>query len=286
MRVAGRRAGRESSDAGGGHGFTPGNTGREGARGVVQETTGAPAARLGVIVGVKSPAMKATSHRPVVLVTSLCVATALLAQEPPPAPENPAPGVGQARPLVPPPTGPVGEAPPLIDEEGRTVPPGAPAPGTTLAEPRLPRLGVGTLNIDALAVGGVDIALDPVNVIANFQQTPRSDQDVALADLRTRVDATSRALVELRARARAQGVPVEATLNSRLTAEMEQQEEALKRTLSTVPVANTDEEWRRVQSDISTQYSAYANAVRRVQMSLQTNAPEAPPETPQIPSQP
>lgn len=214
----------------------------------------------------------------------LLAAMPVLCGQTPPTPpeaaaaaEPPTPGAGQARREVQPPAGPSDPAGTFEPVRPENDLPGAqPQPGGrfSMADPRLPQLGVGTLNIDALAAGGVDAALDPRTAITTLQLTPRSEQDAALADLRTRVDATRRALIELRARARAQGLEVDADLRARLEADLENQEDALKRTLATAPVAQTDDDWRRLQSEISLQYEAFANAVRRVQLHLQATEPQ------------
>jgi hypothetical protein len=209
----------------------------------------------------------------------LGLTAAASAQVPPPesgAPGQPTPGAGQARRELQPPSGAAspspfpGATPPAATTSEATAP--------TAVNARLPQLGVGSLNIDALAAGGVDEALDPQGAMAAFNQASRSEQDVARADLRTRVDATRRALLELTARSRAQGVAVDSTQQGRMEAELEEREEVLKRTLGTTPVAQTDDEWRRLQAEVSTHYDAFANAVRRVQMNLQSQKADIPAE--------
>ncbi|HYC69818.1 MAG TPA: hypothetical protein VEB66_01340 [Opitutaceae bacterium] len=226
--------------------------------------------------------MKPSDLRPALVALCLAAVPAGIAQVPPPpiesgAPDEPTPGPGQARREIQPPSGPLVPSPfPAPDP---AAPPRAgEVSSPSAANPGLPQLGVGSLNIDALAAGGVDSALDPRATIANFNSAPRADQDVALADVRTRVDATRRALIELRARSRAEGAEVDSTRQGRLEAELEEQEEALKRTLATAPVAQTDDEWRRLQTEVSLQYEAYANAVRRVQLNLQSKEAEIPAE--------
>lgn len=226
--------------------------------------------------------MKPTAFRPALL--ALCLAAAPgLAQVPPTPPEGgaaaePTPGSGQARREAQPPSGPLVPSPlPSAGEADARAQPGAPV-APSAANSRLPQLGVGTLNLDALAAGGVDAALDPTAAVAALGRAPRTEQDAALADLRTRVDATRRALLELRARARAQGVQVDSATQGRLEADLEEQEEALKRTLGTAPVAPTDDEWQRLQAEVAAQYEAFANAVRRVQQNLQSHEAQTPAE--------
>lgn len=216
-------------------------------------------------------------------VVAICLAVAAGAQVPPPptesgAPDEPTPGSGQARRELQPPAGPSGPGPfPSIDQ-GETPAAAREAPGSSLANPRLPQLGVGSLNIDALAAGGIDHAVDLQAAVAALGRAPRSEQNVALADIRTRVDSTRRALLELIARSRAQGVEVDSTQQGQLEAELEEREDVLKRTISTAPVAETDDEWRRLQAEVSVQYQEFANAVRRVQQNLQSQEAETPAE--------
>ncbi|MBA4137235.1 MAG: hypothetical protein C0518_07970 [Opitutus sp.] len=149
-----------------------------------------------------------------------------------------------------------------------SVPPGSTNASTMLDANGNP-IAVSGASIDALAAAGVDVALDPATTVAAIRRADRTTQQAALAQVRTRIDATSRALTELRAQARANGVAAVDSNFDQAAAEIRNREDLLRDALRDAGSATSDEAWRQAQSQIATQYQAYAEAVRRAQQMLQ-----------------
>lgn len=147
------------------------------------------------------------------------------------------------------------------------VPPGSTNASTALDASGNP-IAVSGASIDALAAAGLDVALDPTATVTAIRRADRSTQQAALAQVRTRIDATSRALTELRAQARATGVATVDSNFDQAAAEIRTREDLLRDALREAGSASSDEAWRQAQSQIATHYQAYAEAVRRAQQML------------------
>lgn len=192
--------------------------------------------------------------------------------QPVPAPANP---------RLAPPTGPVTPVDPLSvpADATRARPANAASavtgvpPGSTNASIQLDANGnpiaVSGASLDALAAAGVDVALDPVNTVAGLRRTPFADSRATLEQVRLRVEATGRALTELRAQARANGVSTAGSNFDQVAAEIRTREELLRDALRDAGTATSEEAWRQAQHQVATHYQAYADAVRRAQQLLQ-----------------
>lgn len=193
--------------------------------------------------------------------------------QPVPAPANP---------RLTPPTAPVTPVDPLsapADPTGTRTVHTAPTavtgvpPGSTNASTQLDADGnpiaVSGASLDALAAAGIDVALDPVNTVAALRRTSFANSRPTLEQVRTRVDATGRALTELRAQARANGVATAGSNFDQVAAEIRTREELLRDALREAATATSEEAWRQSQHQVATHYQAYADAVRRAQQLLQ-----------------
>ena len=201
------------------------------------------------------------------------------------APFAPAPITTPVTTPVVPPTGTPVQGTPVRTAPGavtQPVIPGAPAqvaqpPGATNASTMLDaqggRIAVSGSSIDALAAGGVEVAVDPQNALANLRRANADGQAGVTAELQTRVDATSRALTESRARARAAGLSISDANYDQLAAEVRVREDMLRETLRNAARANSEEEWRTLQSVLDSQYAAYADAALRAHRLLTPGNP-------------
>lgn len=192
--------------------------------------------------------------------------------QPVPAPANP---------RLTPPTGPVAPVDPLSvpADATRARPANAASavtgvpPGSTNASIRLDANGnpiaVSGASLDALAAAGVDVALDPTATLAAVRRTPFADARTTIEQVRTRVEATGRALTELRAQARANGVATAGSNFDQVAAEIRTREDLLRDALREAGTATSEEAWRQAQHQVTTHYQAYADAVRRAQQLLQ-----------------
>jgi hypothetical protein len=132
------------------------------------------------------------------------------------------------------------------------------------------QLIVSGASIDALAAAGVQAALDPQNALARLRRANAASQPGVVSELQTRVDATSRALTEARARARAGGLSISDAELDRLASEIRVREDVLRDTLRNLTRATSEQEWRQMQSLLDSQYTAYADAVLRANQYLST----------------
>lgn len=130
-------------------------------------------------------------------------------------------------------------------------------------------LAVEPTNINALAAAGVDVALNPTAALATIRQAPVAHQQTALRTLQTRVDATARALIDLRAQARANGVAGAGSNFDQAAEDIRLREVALRDALSAAGSTSDEAAWRQAQTQIATLYQAYADSVQRARALLQ-----------------
>lgn len=208
--------------------------------------------------------------------------------QPPPA--NPAaqPGTSATQPQGGPVIPPVA-TPPADPVGGPVTPLNAPPPGSVrpadAAAPRAPTappavdasttldaggnpVAVSGASIDALAAAGVEAALSAPQTIEALRRSEGSEQTRLLNQVRLRLDATSRALTELRASARSLGRPLTGSNFDQLAAEITAREDVLRETLRNASISASEEDWVRVRHELATQYHAYADSVLRARQLL------------------
>lgn len=136
------------------------------------------------------------------------------------------------------------------------------APGTALAlEPS---------NINELAAAGLDAALNPTAALTTLRTAPVASQQTVVRALQTRVDATTRALLDLRARARANGIAGAGPNFDQAAEDIRLRETALRDALSSAGGTTDEAAWRQAQTQIATLYQAYADSVQRARALLQS----------------
>ncbi|MBI2511624.1 MAG: hypothetical protein HYV96_06575 [Opitutae bacterium] len=139
------------------------------------------------------------------------------------------------------------------------------APGATAAT----TLAIEPTNLNELAAAGLDVALNPTVALATLRTAPIANQQTVLRSLQTRVDATTRALIDLRAQARANGVAGAGPNFDQAAEEIRVREIALRDALSSAGSTADEAAWRQAQTQIATLYQAYADAVQRARAFLQ-----------------
>jgi hypothetical protein len=219
--------------------------------------------------------------------TTTTTTTAPATPAPPPATAPTTVTQPVSRPVIPPTTparAPITPVVPLNDGRAPT------APGAVVTPPVLPNAASATAqsvvnangtttttttllvdpnSMDALVAGGVDVALNPAAALAALRQSPTANQQKALATLRTRVDATDRALADMRAQARANGVAGAGSNYDQVAEDIRVREDALREALRAAGSGTSDQEWRQAQSQVAAAYQAYADAVARARTLLQ-----------------
>lgn len=130
-------------------------------------------------------------------------------------------------------------------------------------------------NVNALATLGVDAALNPSAALATLRATPAANQQAVLRSLQTRIDATTRALIDLRAQAQANGVAGAGSNYDQAAENIRLREAALREALQSAGSAADDAGWVQARSQVETQYQAYVDAVMRARALLQS-APQSP----------
>lgn len=125
-------------------------------------------------------------------------------------------------------------------------------------------------NINALAALGVDAALNPSAALATLRAAPATNQQAVLRSLQTRVDATTRALVDLRAQARANGVTGAGANYDQAAENIRLREAALREAIQSAGSAADEAGWVQARSQVETQYQAYVDAVMRARALLQS----------------
>ncbi|HLP25937.1 MAG TPA: hypothetical protein VK477_09680, partial [Acidobacteriota bacterium] len=141
-----------------------------------------------------------------------------------------------------------------------TTSPGAVSATTLIVQPA---------NINELAAAGVDVSLNPTAALASIRQAPMTNQQPALRSLQTRVDATARALIDLRAQARANGVAGAGANFDQAAEDIRQRETALRDAISSAGSTTDEAAWRQAQTQLATLYQAYADSVQRARSLLQ-----------------
>lgn len=141
-----------------------------------------------------------------------------------------------------------------------TATPGASNAVTPVVEPT---------NINELAAAGIDVSLNPTAALTTIRQTPMANQQTALRSLQTRVDATARALIDLRAQARANGVAGAGANFDQAAEDVRLRETALRDAISSAGSTTDEAAWRQAQTQLATLYQAYADSVQRARVLLQ-----------------
>jgi hypothetical protein len=129
-------------------------------------------------------------------------------------------------------------------------------------------IAVSGASIDALAAAGVEAALSAPETIEALRRSEGSEQTRLLNQVLLRVDATSRALTELRAEARALGRPRSGANFDQLASEIATREDVLRDTLRNATISASEEDWTRIRHELATQYQAYAESVLRARQML------------------
>jgi hypothetical protein len=176
----------------------------------------------------------------------------------PPTSNSPQPPSTPVNPLAPTPSNPSNAAQTIVNST--TTTPGAVNAAALVAEPR---------NLNELAAAGVDVSLNPTAALTTVRQAPVANQQIALRSLQTRIDATSRALTDLRAQARANGVAGAGTNFDQAAEEVRVREVALRDAISAAGGTADEAAWRQSQTQLATLYQAYADAVQRARALLQ-----------------
>jgi hypothetical protein len=130
-------------------------------------------------------------------------------------------------------------------------------------------LAVEPTTLNELAAAGVDVSLNPTAALSTLRQAPVANQQTALRSMQTRIDATSRALIDLRAQARANGVAGAGANFDSAAEEVRVREIALRDAISTAGGTTDEAGWRQSQTQLATLYQAYADAVQRARALLQ-----------------
>jgi hypothetical protein len=139
------------------------------------------------------------------------------------------------------------------------------APGAATA----PALAIEPTNINELAAAGLDVALNPPAALMVLRQTPAASQQTAVRTLQTRVDAVTRALIDARAQARANGVAGAGTNFDQAAEDVRLREAALRDALNSASSSTDEAAWRQAQTQLATLYQAYADSVQRARSLLQ-----------------
>lgn len=140
------------------------------------------------------------------------------------------------------------------------------APGATTAT----TLAVEPTNINELAAAGLDAALNPTAALTTLRTAPVANQQTVLRALQTRVDASTRALLDLRARSRANGIAGAGPNFNQAAEDIRLREVALRDALSSAGSTADEAAWRQAQTQIATLYQAYADSVQRARALLQS----------------
>ena len=88
------------------------------------------------------------------------------------------------------------------------------------------------------------------------------------------MEATNRALTELRAQARSLGVTSANTNFDQAAADVRAREDVIRDTLRNASITATEEDWVRLRSLLATQYQTYADSVLRARDLLQVPPPQ------------
>lgn len=175
---------------------------------------------------------------------------------------------------------PVGNSPQATDGAVNPLAPTLPNPSdpartivdSTTSTPgavNAPALVVEPTNINALAAAGIDVALNPTAALSTIREAPVANQRTALRALQTRVDATARALIDLRAQARANGVAGAGPNFDQAAEDISLREVALRDAISAAGSTADEAAWRQAQTQLATLYQAYADSVQRARALLQ-----------------
>lgn len=216
-------------------------------------TTTAPAATT---AAPPASAPAATTATPPVSAPNAVVQPALRPVEPPVG-NPPQVTPGAINPLAPNLPNPSNTAPGVVSS---TPAPGAVSAGSVVVEPT---------NINELAAAGVDVSLNPTAALTTIRQAPVANQQPALRSLQTRVDATARALIDLRAQARANGVAGAGTNFDQAAEDIRVREAALRDAINSAGSTTDEAAWRQAQTQLATLYQAYADSVQRARSLLQ-----------------
>ncbi len=180
------------------------------------------------------------------------------------------------RPVVPP----VGNTPQVAPGAVNPLAPTLPNPSnpaqtvvnrttTTPGAANAASLAVEPTNLNELAAAGLDVSLNPAAALASIRQTPMTNQQPALRSLQNRVDATARALVDLRAQARANGVAGAGANFDQAAEDVRLRETALRDAISSAGSTTDEAAWRQAQTQLATLYQAYPDSVQRARSLLQ-----------------
>lgn len=178
---------------------------------------------------------------------------------------------------VEPPTGTPPQVPaPAVNPLAPNLPPASPTAAQTVVNSTTAvpgaastALAVDPTNINELAAAGLDVALNPTAALTTLRQSPVASQQTALRTLQARVDATTRALFDLRAQARANGVAGAGANFDQAAEDIRVRETALRNALSSAGSTADEAAWRQSQTQIAMLYQAYADSVQRARALLQ-----------------
>lgn len=209
-----------------------------------------------------TPAQPATA--PTVTTTSPAASTPNTVVQPvtrpvvPPTSNPPQLPPGAVNPMAPNLPNPSNAAQTIVN--GTTTTPGAANAATLAVEPT---------NLNELAAAGVDVSLNPTAALASIRQAPMTNHQTALRSLQTRVDATARALIDMRAQARANGVAGAGANFDQAAEDVRLREVALRDAISSAGSTTDEAAWRQAQTQLATLYQAYADSVQRARSLLQ-----------------